>query len=191
MKTRLSIVICVACFFCEATAARVIGAQVTPADFSRADAATVRLTPSAFSNLPLSVRTAMQRRGCTVPQPAGSARARNVVSGHFTNAGTTDWAVLCSRERRSSVLVFHGNNFSDVDSLAESADSDYLQTVPGGRIGFSRVLSVAAPNIVRQSRATGKPRVIDHDGIVDAFEGKGSTIWYWSGEKWISSLGSD
>ncbi len=34
-------------------------------------------------------------------------------------------------------------------------------------------------------------QTVDHDGIVDAFEGKGSMIWYWPGGKWISFLGSD
>ena len=77
--------------------------------------------------------------------------------------------------------------------MAESADSDYLQTIAGGRIGFSRALGVAAPNIVRRAaEADGhKQQVIDHDGINDAFEGKGSTILYWIGENWIRLQGSD
>jgi len=192
MKTRLSIVMCGVSLISALTmCVSVVAGQLSPADWSRADAATVRLVPSAFSNLPPSVRSAMEQRRCTVPQPVDSGRPRNVISGHFTDAKSTGWAVLCSRERRSAVLVFHGKDFGDVDALAEAPDSEYLQTVSGGRIGFSRALSVAAPKVVKQSRVAAKPRVVDHDGIVDAFEGKGSTIWYWSGDKWISALGSD
>lgn len=170
-----------------------LDAQLTPADWLRADAATVRLMPSAFSKLPSSIRMAMERRGCTVPQPVGSDRPRNVISGHFIHAMQTDWAVLCSRARRSSILVFSGKDFSTVDELAEAADAEYLQTVPGGRIGFSRALLVATPTIVKRIRVEDgpKPRIIDHDGIVDAFEGKGSMVWYRSGEKWIVLPGSD
>ena len=104
-----------------------------------------------------------------------------------------DWAVLCSRGRRSAVLVFHGKDFIEVEEFAETADSEYLQTVPGGRIGFSRALVVATPDIVKQSRedAVRKPGVVDHDGIVDAFEGKGSTIWYWFEKKWNELAGAD
>ena len=192
MKTRIAIMLCGLSFISALMmCVSVVAAQLSAADWSRADAATVRLMPSAFSNLPLSVRSAMERRGCTVPQPVDSGRPRNVISGHFTDARSTGWAVLCSRERRSAVLVFRGKDFSDVDTLAEAPDSEYLQTVSGGRIGFSRALSVAAPNVVKRSRFATKPGVVDHDGIVDVFEGKGSTIWYWSENKWISALGSD
>jgi hypothetical protein len=171
----------------------VLGAQLTQTDWLRADAATVRLNPGSFPNLPSPIRTEMGRRGCTVPQPFGSDGQRNIISGHFTDAKRRSWAALCSRGRRSAVLVFHGNDFSEVDELAEAADSDYLQTVEGGRIGYSRALGVATPNIVRRAPVADgpKPQVIDHDGINDAFEGKGSTILYWIGEKWIRLQGSD
>jgi len=70
---------------------------------------------------------------------------------------------------------------------------DFLQTRPGGRIGFSRALLVATPAMVRRARAEDvpKPALVDHDGIVDAFEGKGSTVWYWFNGKWIGLSGSD
>jgi hypothetical protein len=137
----------------------------------------------------------MEKRGCTVPQPAGSERRRNVITGHFTRAKGSEWAALCSRDRRSSVLVFHGDGFGSVDELGEGADADYLQTLPGGRIGFSRALLVASPRTIKriptEERASLRARVIDRDGIVDAFVGKGSMIWYWLDGKWVLLPGSD
>jgi hypothetical protein len=44
-------------------------AQFTRDDWRTADEATVRLSPSAFLNLPVEVRTALERRGCTIPRP--------------------------------------------------------------------------------------------------------------------------
>jgi hypothetical protein len=158
-----------------ATEVSVLRLQLPQADWLRADIATVRLIPNTFPNLPVSIRADMERRGCTVPQPFGSDRPRNVIRGHFMNATRTDWAALCSRGKRSVILIFHGEAFSDVDELADTADSDYLQTVPGARIGFSRGLAVATPAVIRRAAEAGdpKPRSIDHDGIDDAFEGKG------------------
>ena len=132
----------------------------------------------------------MERFGCTVPQPAGATRPGNVISGHFTQPDRTDWAVLCSRANQSKVLVFHGN---DASELGDAADVGYLQSQAGGRIGFSRRLSVATPEAVRRAANNNQPqlRVIDHDGVVDAFEGKGATIWYWSEGKWIQLPGAD
>src|SRR5260370_22814348 len=51
----------------------------------------------------------------------------------------TDWAVLCSHERRSAILVFRGGRSGQVDTLAEEPDSQYLQVVAGGqKIGLFR-----------------------------------------------------
>jgi hypothetical protein len=181
------------CLLCWAFAAASVHGTQSNADWLRADAATVRLRPGSLARLPASIRIEMERRGCTVPQPFGSNRPRNVISGHFKEARRTDWAALCSRGGRSVVLVFHGTNFSAVDELDEAADSDYLQTVSEGRIGFSRALAVVSPSIMKGTPDANdlKPRVIDHDGIDDAFEGKGSTILYWTGKKWIRLQGAD
>ena len=40
------------------------------------------------------------------------ANRTNVMSGDFQNEGQTDWAVLCSRKRNSSILVFWGALFA-------------------------------------------------------------------------------
>ena len=84
-------------------------AQTSPGDWRRADEATLRLKPDAFPNVPPELRTALENRGCRVPQPYNAAgQKNNVITGRFTSAGQTDWAVLCSREKRSTILVFRG-----------------------------------------------------------------------------------
>ncbi len=52
-------------------ASSVGNAQFTRDDWGRADEATVRLSPSTFLTLPSSVRTELERRECTIPQPYG------------------------------------------------------------------------------------------------------------------------
>ncbi len=174
--------------FLVSLAVPLLAAQVTREDWSRADEAMVRLKPEAFPNLPQHVRAALARRGCTIPQPydAGSEK-KNVFSGHFISAGATDWAVLCSHDKRSSILIFPGGNSAQVESMGEEPDSKYLQVVgEGSKIGYSRVLTVATSKQVRKHFAHA-----NRDGILDSFSGKGSLLWYRSGGKWMKVPAGD
>jgi hypothetical protein len=170
-------------------------AQFTRDDWWRANEATVRLSPSAFRNLPAEVRAALERRGGTIPRPYDARGPEtNVISGEFTSTGQTDWAVLCSRERQSAILVFDGKHFDQVDEIAQGPDLKYLQVVSGGReIAYSRRLSLLKPSAIRQhfARSANVPQKIDHDGIDDRFVGKASVAWYRSSGKWVKLSGAD
>ncbi len=170
-------------------------AQFTRDDWRRADEETLRLSPSAFPELPSDVRQGLESRGCSIPQSySAGAKKVNVISSKFISATGRDWAVLCSRQRRSAILVFHGDQWKEVEEIAEQPDLQYLQAISGkGRIGYSRELEVAEPSVIRKhfiSRAR-TARNIDHDGIEDTFIEKGSVVWYWSGAKWIKLSGAD
>ena len=163
-------------------------------DWTGADIATTRLKPTVFTQLPLTIRAELERRDCTVPQPHGAIRPANVTSGHFTSGTQIDWAVLCSRERVSVILVFRGGTIADVAEVARVPDRDHLQTVGGGVIGFSRELGVASATFIRKHHdprsGTPLPR-LDHEGIEDRFIGKGSIVWYWSNGRWLQLAGAD
>lgn len=174
--------------FLVCLAVPLLAAQLTREDFSRADDAIVRLKPDAFPDLPEHVRTALVQRGCTIPQPADErAEKKNVISGHFISAGAADWAVLCSHDKRSSILVFPGGHSARVESMGEEPDSQYLQVVgEGGKIGFSRLLTLATVKQVRKHVAHAHL-----DGILDSFTGKASLLWYRSGSKWMKVQAGD
>ena len=160
-----------------------------------ADAATVRLSPRAFRMLPRNVLDTLQARGCTIPQVFGRSEPHNIVSGEFIRKGQTDWAVLCSRNRRSAILVFWGGSSHTVTALAESPDSAFLQTIDSdGSIGFSRGIdAVGRDYIVQHHQEFGGPNVssIDHLGINDAFVEKGSVVHYYYRGKWLRLQGAD
>jgi hypothetical protein len=161
-------------------------------DWEKADLATARLPPSAFPELPASIQKELERRGCTIPQPFIGTH-QNVISGRFTSAKQTDWAVLCSVKRRSSILVFRPGSAA-VAELAEQPDSGALQMIGGGAIGYSRALGVADAEFIRvhHERYGGrKPPPLDHDGIDDVFVEKGSTVWYWYRARWLQLTGSN
>lgn len=158
-------------------------------EWARADRETVRLSPSRFRSLPSRIRSELDRRGCTIPQPftTNAEHPENVVRGRFVSPASTDWAVLCSRSGRSAILVFRSAAVSTIDEIAVEDDVARLQVTGPGRIGYSRRISVVSARDVPGpglSAAPGLPRP-DHDGIQDAFIEKGSVVWYWSGQRWL------
>src|SRR5215210_7852063 len=116
-----------------------------------ADAATVRLSPTAFPRLPRRVRRSLLLRGCTIPQTFADAKPHNVISGEFAKKGQRDWAVLCSRNRVSSIMVFWGGSARAVAEIAKGEDRTFLQVVGGnGEIGFSRsIIAVGRDQILK------------------------------------------
>lgn len=160
-----------------------------------ADRATVRLPPSAFPKLPRQVRRSLRSRGCTIPQAFADAKPHNVISGEFARRGQTDWAVLCSRNGVSSILVFWGGSARSVAELAKGADRNFLQVVDGnGKIGFSRsIIAVGRGHILNHYRAYGgpKPPRIDHQGIDDGYLEKASYVLYYHRGKWLELQGAD
>jgi hypothetical protein len=169
------------------------GGSTIAQNWDQADSATVRLSPATFSGAPTQVLEELQRRGCTVPQSYSNRAPHNVVRGRFTSDTQTDIAVLCSKARVSSILVFRGGSITSVAELAKRPDADFLQVVAsGGVVGYSRVLGVAAPkDILEQHQRYGGPNPppLDHDGIDDIFVGKASVVWYWSGGQWLQLQG--
>jgi len=177
--------------------AALTGFSVESQDWDRADAATVRLAPADMPALPAVIRTELQRRKCTIPQvyqEFREARPGNAITGRFLSATSRDWAVLCSRNKSSSILVFRGASAVVAAELATDEDKGFLQTLAGGAIGFSRSLTVADPEVIRRHHNPAiqvSLPVLDHDGIDNAFVGKASRVFYWDARRWLELPGSD
>src|SRR6266852_4056606 len=133
--------------------------------FSEADVQVTRLAPSAFPELPANIRRELKCRGCAIPQVRGDEKPQNVIEGEFTRKGQTDWAVLCSVNRVSTILVFRNASERNPSELAREDDIDTLQAVGGDAIAYSRAISrVGREYILSHYRAYGgpKPPTIDH-----------------------------
>ena len=115
----------------------------------------------------------------------------NVARGEFRQAGQADWAVLCSIDRVSRILVFWNGDPVHVAVLGEQPDRDYLQRNETGRPVFSRALQIADPKRVRRKWETSDPPEVVHAGIEDHFLGKASMIHYYDDGQWIEMLGAD
>lgn len=162
--------------------------------WTQADLATVRLDPERFVDLPGPLRRELKRRGCTIPQTCIGCAPHNVISGRFRSAKTVDWAVLCSRSRTSSIVVFWGGSPHAAEELSSAPDANFLQEIGAGSIGYSRAIGVASPAYIRSKHeAFGGPEPprLDHDGINDAFIEKASVVRYWHEGKWLRLTGMD
>jgi hypothetical protein len=184
-------VICLLFWLCGALS---LPAQTTDA-WQVAARSIRRLPPDSFPQLPPVARSALKARDCRVPQSFTSKHPHNVVAGSFAHAGQRDWAVLCSRQDSSSVLIFWGS--SEVRAPAEfprAYDGAFLQGIGEGRIGYSRVLAAASPAQMREyavSFGGTLPKVLDHDGLEDAFAEKASVVSYLEAGRWLALTGAD
>ena len=116
-----------------------------------ADSATVRVEPSRFDQLPTEIIRYLVDRGCTIPQSPFYKGLQNVVAGEFRRRGQQDWAVLCSVDATSRILVFFGGSLTDIAELAATDDRIYLQGIGNGEIWYSRRLQVAHAEYIRWS----------------------------------------
>jgi hypothetical protein len=162
--------------------------------FREADLQVTRLAPSAFPELPTNIRRGLERRGCTVPQVSANNQPQNVIKGEFTRKGQTDWAVLCSVNQVSTILVFRNASVRNPSELAREPDVDELQATGGNAVAYSRTISgVDRAYIPSHYQAYGgnKPPTIDHQGINDAFVEKASVVHYFQAGKWLNLTGAD
>jgi hypothetical protein len=160
----------------------------------RADRMTPRLPPSAFPALPAAFARELEQLGCTIPQSDYTGGRGNVIHGSFAAAGQQDWAVLCSRNRSSVIFVYWGGPARCPRELAPAEDKGFLQTIGGGRIGFSRGIRTRNTYHVypsEDSAGVDRDVALEHDGIDDAFEGKASVVRFCRGGTWITFSGAD
>jgi hypothetical protein len=117
-----------------------------------------------------------------------------VIRGQFIQNGESGWAVLCSVNNSTELLVFHNDLDTQPETISASNDQDYVQGMGDGRLGYSHgIMSVGPEYIRRNHRAYGgpEPPPMDHQGIDDAFLGKASSTWYFYRGQWLRLAGSD
>lgn len=163
--------------------------------WSVADAQTTRLSPAAFSQLPKAIRQNLQARGCTIPQSYWTPAPHNVIKGEFAKKGQTDWAVLCSKRKVSSILVFWGGSRHTVSEVARKEDQIFLQEInEAGSIRYSRMIDVVGRKFIishYEGYAGPKSPPINHQGIDDGYLEKASTVHYFHRGRWLKLQGAD
>lgn len=114
-------------------------------------------------------------------------RTRNVIAGDLAEAGQTDWAVLCLRDKRLSIEIHWGGG-------ARCPSSIELHATMVRTAEFDRSIEPAdAQAIERWHESYGgpKPPPIDHSGIEYWYLEKGSTVHYCHEGSWLQLTGAD
>lgn len=138
----------------------------------------VYYSPAEFSDVPVWVVAALNARGCRIPQATYFKKERhNVIRGEFVAKGQIDWAALCSKNGKSSIVLLSTSKATCTQELAAADDSAYLQQVDANLHAFSRLINTATPSEIARYVVQKNPE-FDHAGIVDEFAGKASTIFY-------------
>jgi len=153
---------------------------------------TILFPPAVFSVLPAATRRALDERGCLVPRPSFRRSPSNVIVGSFARPGQVDWAVLCWREQRSSILVFWGGPSDCPAELASVRDSVPGRVAPRG--WYDHVITAADARhggIGEWPAAPFPPQdQLDHWGIEDGWD-MTSSVWYCYAGQWWRLPGSD
>ncbi|MFA5162607.1 MAG: hypothetical protein WC421_10215 [Elusimicrobiales bacterium] len=153
-----------------------------------------RLPPSAFPKLPAKLRAELERRRCTIPQAAGFSAPHNVISGSFDRPGQTDWAVLCSRDGMSSVIMFWNSLPDNAGAIAAPAEDKNWLDESGEQVCYRRYLSAARADYMKEIVSAAQkpglpggiaPKQVDHDGISDAMLSRPSSILYRVNRNWL------
>jgi hypothetical protein len=117
-----------------------------------------------------------------------------VIRGEFKERGQRDLAILCSKDRVSSIVIFWGGSEKTITEIKASPDKDWLQGIGDSEIGFSRSITpVGKKFILEHYKWYGgpKPPPITHQGINEAFVGKASVVHYYYQGKWLRLSGAD
>jgi len=107
----------------------------------------------------------------------------------------TDWAVLCSRDGKSSILVYWGGSVNSPAELAKAPDEGYwLGNDKEGFHYYRQIMTANKKYILLHYREYGRGEFIpqiNHDGIDDGFLEKGSEVYYFYRHKWLLLPGAD
>ncbi len=153
------------------------------------------IAPDAFAGAPARVVAELKALRCMIPQ-ARTGKAHNLIQGEFIVKGQVDWAVLCSREGKSSILLISDHK-GKCPEHGTSDDAVYMQQLDRQKIQYSRlILKETRKDIAKrlsESEPSSRlaPERVDHDGIGDVYVGKASTILYCMEGRWVELDGAD
>lgn len=153
----------------------------------------IRLLPlSSFPDLPAAVVAQLSQRRCMIPQSFEAKQPENVVHGAFQAPGSSDWAVLCSSQERTTLYVFFAGQFASPIALRSQSDAAWLGAEPGtSLLGSAWGIAARSATELRATPELHRGVSIDHDAVDDARLERSLTIHYFQAGRWINLNRSD
>jgi len=157
------------------------------------DAAPQKLvSPAAYTYIPKSLRAALDKRGCQLPQldKYDAKNPPNAISGHFVNSTQTDWAALCIVDDRPRVLVVWGGKSACSDEITTGWPLQVsFAHEPGGGLFLGKA-SVKMILEYRKFFGDTNTNPLTHEGI-NVGDEQASLIYYCDGKNWLQLQGDD
>ncbi|HUQ99927.1 MAG TPA: hypothetical protein VM166_10760 [Gemmatimonadaceae bacterium] len=147
-----------------------------------------KVSPDSLRELPLRVRSSLSGRGCLIPVAFADAH-KNAKRGEFSAKGQAEWALMCSVEGVSQILIVSAATGTVVDSLAVGGDAGGMEQ-ENGKWWFTRSFIVYPASKLDAEERFGLPRPLDHD-VIDVAQGMTSTAWYRVNGIWHSTVTAD
>lgn len=147
----------------------------------------IRLLPVAsFPNLPAVVAAELTQHGCMIPQSFEAQQPENVIEGAFQQAGSSDWAALCSAGGSTTLYVFFAGALDKPTALRTQPDTAWLGAEPGSPVfGSAWGIVTRSAAYLRAARPLHGEANFDHDGIEDSRLERSETIRYWQQSRWL------
>ena len=150
------------------------------------------LPPSSFTEIPAPIRRDLEKRRCLIPQTYQARTPENAIHGSFRESGSTDWAVLCSQNGTSTLLIYWGDSSGKPAEIAAQLDIDTADPHnETNLLGYARGLDPASPNSIRDTLANKPYGPFDHDGIKDSHIEKSALIHYFKDGTWMTLQASE
>ena len=147
------------------------------------------LKPGDFPTLPAAVTHAITSQGCEIPQSSDQATPHNIIRGQFAHQGQYDWAVICSKKKFSTILVFWGGQTRCSKRVwgpyqDEEVNRGIDQAINGITHYFIRIRPLPAASF-RKRGLTHLPVQPSHDSLEFIWPESGSSVNYCSAGKWV------
>jgi hypothetical protein len=158
----------------------------------------IRMLPLAsFPTLPAPIAQELSQRECEIPQTYQAKRPENLIHGSFSGKGSEDWAVLCSHDHISTLLVFFAASPGTPTTLITKKNEDMLSCGDfAPTCAFAWALdAIPAARIHSFDLHRGN---YDHDGIEESVVAHGSylhplryspSVHYFKDSAWIAIQG--
>jgi len=144
----------------------------------------------SFPQLPATVQSELNGRGCLIPQTYDAHGPENVVRASLERHGSVDWAVLCSAKGRVSLLVFFADDAAQPVVLASAPETQRLgPTRQSGQIamlGFDWAVDSATPERIHEAQIgmKNRPAMLDHEALAETVIDQGTVLHYFDGKAW-------
>jgi hypothetical protein len=150
-----------------------------------------RLAPNTVTALPRPVAAELTRQGCsTIPQFAygETSRPNNFVSAHLADTAQIDWAALCSRRGKTSLVIVWGGP-KRCPALPRTSDDAAGLTGGGEGLVYARQLTSVPVSELRSRRTRPgnlAASAITHDGLTDATGDYQVAVLYCRSGTWLT-----